>query len=660
MKKTIKNLAFILMLVVAFTCIAVQASAADANDLTFVAYDDGVMLTACDKNATGELTIPAEYNGKKVVKIGDRAFEECLNLTKVSIPDSVKVIGDSAFGGCLNLAEVAFPYDLEEIGSHAFFACDALKSVTLYPNVKEIGAYAFVDCENLESVVIPDKITVINEGTFSQCAKLTKIFIPYSVDVVDYNAFLGCSSIKEVYYVGTLNAWESLDWTEGNESLFAVLFNVDNKKNAEHSHTFTETVIVPSGCETYGTSMKTCACGFTYRDDKVKPLEHVRETIPAVPATCEETGKSSGEKCSRCDKILIEPQTTAAKGHGTLQVLPAVATSCSQSGLTEGSRCIVCNKDVVKQEVIEKLPHDFKNAEIEPATTEKNGKIKGFCTVCNASTETELYSVTVTELAKTSYTYNGKARKPGVTVKDSAGNTLVSGEDYDITYAKGRKNPGVYEVKVVLKGNYEGTITRSFTIIPTKAENVKAKASKVNAVKLTWDEVPGATGYRIYIYKSASSDEKVKLTAATTNSYDLTKDFAGKKLVMGTKYKVSITPYTKASNGKYVFAKEATVLTFKFAPSAPTLKAASNAKGKVTLEWSNVAAETGYKVYISTDGKTYKLYKTHKGWPDKQTYSSDLKAGTKYYFKVRAYTVVDSKTTVYGSYSAVKTVTVKK
>ena len=464
----------------------------------------------------------------------------------------------------------------------------------------------------------------------------------------------------EVYYVGSLSAWESLDWTEGNEALFAVLFDINNKDYAKHEHTYNVEITKEPDCTNVGSSVNTCICGYAYRNYEVPALGHNVVTIPEVKATCDETGKTSGEKCSRCNLVFIEPQVIAAKGHGTKVTLPAVDATCTQSGLTEGSRCTVCNKDVVPQEVIAKLPHSFKDATVVTATPTSNGKVEGFCTVCNEKTVTELYSVTVFKLAKTSYDYNGKARKPGVTVKDSAGNTLVSGEDYEVTYATGRKNPGVYNVKIVLKGYYEGTKTLSFKIIPGKAESLKAKASKVNAVKLTWDEVPGATGYRIYIYNSATGTKKVKLSPASTNSYDLTKDYAGKKLVMGTKYKISVTPYVKASNGKYIFATEATELTFKFAPSAPTLKVASNAKGKATLEWTNVAGETGYKVYTSTDGgKTFKLYKTYKGWPDKQTITG-LKGGSKISYKVRAYTVVDSKTTVYGSYSAVKTVTIKK
>ena len=61
------------------------------------------------------------------------------------------------------------------------------------------------------------------------------------------------------------------------------------------------------------------------------------------------------------------------------------------------------------------------------------------------------------------YTYDGKAKKPGVTVKIN-GATLTKGTDYSVSYATGRKNAGTYAVTVTGKGNYKGTIIKYFTI----------------------------------------------------------------------------------------------------------------------------------------------------------------------------------------------------
>lgn len=65
-------------------------------------------------------------------------------------------------------------------------------------------------------------------------------------------------------------------------------------------------------------------------------------------------------------------------------------------------------------------------------------------------------------LSKTSYNYDGKAKKPTVTVK--LGNKkLVKDKDYTITY-KNNKNIGTATVTIKGKGNYTGTLTQTFTI----------------------------------------------------------------------------------------------------------------------------------------------------------------------------------------------------
>lgn len=64
---------------------------------------------AINKKTTGEVTIPNEANGYKVVAIGGRAFYECGDLTSVHIPNSVTSIEYRAFDKCFNLANITIP-----------------------------------------------------------------------------------------------------------------------------------------------------------------------------------------------------------------------------------------------------------------------------------------------------------------------------------------------------------------------------------------------------------------------------------------------------------------------------------------------------------------------------------------------------------------------
>lgn len=650
MKKTIKNLALILMLVIAFTCVAVQASAADASALTFASCEGGVMVSACNQTAEGALKIPAEYNGSKVVAIGDGAFSNCTKLTSVVIPEGVKEIGDSAFEGCQALASVDLPESLTTISSYAFFGCDALKNIALFPNTTNIEAYAFYDSA-IESIAIPRGVTVIKEGTFGECAALKTVFIPNTVKTVELAAFAGCEKVESVYYEASTNAWYGITWYEDNDALYLAKKDV---VKYSHVHSYTSNITTEPTCTEKGKATFVCECGNAYKGD-VAALGHKAETISEIKATCTEAGKTGGEKCSVCGIVLTEPGIIPATGHKTV-VDQAVPATCTSTGLTKGEHCDYCGEVFVKQEVVEMLGHDFDYESLKKATTTSNGSRKGICKVCGYEADEVLYNVSVFKLSTSKCTYNGKNRTPSVTVKDSAGNKLIEGRDYTVSQPKTMKNPGVYAIKVTLNGEYDGSKTVNFTIAPGKTEKIKATASKTNAVKLTWTEVKGATGYRVYIYKTVDGKTRVKAASVETNSYTLKKDYAGKSLKMGTTYKIAVTAYTKSS-GTTIHAENGVALKFKFVPSTPTLKVSSTAKGRATISWSDVSGETGYQVYYSTDNKSFTKLASYKGWPDTQ-YKTGLKSGKTYYFKVRAYTKVDGKT-VYGSFSSVKSVKIK-
>lgn len=184
-----------------------------------------------------ELIIPAEYNRKPVTAIGSSAFENCIGLTSIIIPEGVVSINDKAFGGCSGLTDIVISDGVMDIGSYAFsgcpietatipaFACqfirnDNLKtiviknggsivdralencreltSITMIGDVVGIGQYAFRNCNSLESVIISNEVMIIGSGAFSGCGKLESIVIPNGVSSIDYQAFYNCSSLKSI------------------------------------------------------------------------------------------------------------------------------------------------------------------------------------------------------------------------------------------------------------------------------------------------------------------------------------------------------------------------------------------------------------------------------------------------------------------------------
>lgn len=141
-------------------------------DLTCeITYKDGNYNTYA-----GNVTIPSEveYKGRTltVTRIQD-AFRDCINLTSVTIPNSVPVI--SGFSNCTSLTSVNIPNSATDIFSYAFEGCTSLTAVNIPNSVTEIDASAFADCSNLTAVNIPNSVIWIGAGAFYNCSQLSQV-----------------------------------------------------------------------------------------------------------------------------------------------------------------------------------------------------------------------------------------------------------------------------------------------------------------------------------------------------------------------------------------------------------------------------------------------------------------------------------------------------
>ena len=139
------------------------------------------------------ITIP-----NSVTSIGDNAFSECTGLTNISIPDSVTSIGSGAFRYCESMTAVTIPDSVTSIGKYAFSGCTGLTDITVPDSVTSIGEYAFSECINLTEITISDSVTSIENHAFYNCASLTGITIPDSVTSIGCSAFLKCVGLESV------------------------------------------------------------------------------------------------------------------------------------------------------------------------------------------------------------------------------------------------------------------------------------------------------------------------------------------------------------------------------------------------------------------------------------------------------------------------------
>ena len=107
-------------------------------------YEVGEDFMPCiDPETEGDLIIPAEIEGYRVVGIGSESFRECMGLTSASLPTGITYIGEGAFRLATSLKAVTIPEGVEEIRAHSFNGCP-LTTIVLPSTLKRItGTYVF-------------------------------------------------------------------------------------------------------------------------------------------------------------------------------------------------------------------------------------------------------------------------------------------------------------------------------------------------------------------------------------------------------------------------------------------------------------------------------------------------------------------------------------
>ena len=207
----------------------------------------------------GNVAIPEEVTylnrTRKVTSIGKFAFDNCTDLTSVTIPNSVTSIGYDAFSGCYNLTSVTIPNSVTSIGYAAFSVCSGLTSVTIPNSVTSIGRSTFYGCSGLTSITIPNSVTTIGISAFSSCSGLTSVTIPNSVTSIESTAFYGCSGLTSITIPNSVksigsNAFDGVDFPTV-VSLIENPFKITGKTS--DSRTFSQntfnnaTLYVPKG-----------------------------------------------------------------------------------------------------------------------------------------------------------------------------------------------------------------------------------------------------------------------------------------------------------------------------------------------------------------------------------------------------------------------------
>ena len=309
----------------------------------------------------------------------------------------------------------------------------------------------------------------------------------------------------------------------------------------QHS-TVTDAAVAPT-CTVAGlTEGSHCAtCGTVLKaQDIILAMGHVSVIDNAIAPSCTVAGLTEGSHCATCGTVLKAQDIIPAMGHVSV-IDNAIAPSCTVAGLTEGSHCATCGTVLKAQETIPAIGHQYVTEKTKATTTQNGGTIET-CTVCGTQNQSDIiYAVSNISLSKTSYTYNGKVKKPSVIVKDSTGQLLKKGVDYHVRYSSGRKNVGIYTVTVTLKGNYTGNIHLSFSILP-KGTTISKVTAKSKGFLVKWKKQTTQTsGYEVQYSTTKTFTKKTTKLLKVNSNKITTKTFS--KLKAKKTYYVRIRTY---------------------------------------------------------------------------------------------------------------------
>ena len=455
---------------------------------------------------------------------------------------------------------------VSKVGDWAFSKNLNLKNITLPNSITCIGWAAFHHCTKLEHINIPNSITYIGNGAFEHCAKLEHITIPNSVTYIGDCAFYGCTSLDNIVIPGGA---ELSAQTTG--STFAECTNL-------------KSVVIENGVTTIVQAIfENCV-----------NLENV-----TIPNTVTEIYPLAFIGCTKLKSITIPK---------------SVKTIVKSAGKTMGYYRDNDNNYI-------KIA-DFTIKGYKGTAAETYAKENGFKFIA-----LDVSEPTSVSLNKTALTLDvGKSYTLTKTVSPSNAVTSYTWSSSNTSVATVDKNG-----KVTAKASGTATITvktsngktancKVTVNLPTP--QITSLANTTGGIKISWNKVDGAYGYRLY-YKPASGGwKRFKDTTATS--------FTDSGVSPNRTETYTIRCIDKNGNTVSGFYSKGWSMTYT--PVAPTITRLSNTSKGVSVTWNKIAGVYGYRLYRKYDGGSWTKVKdtTSTSFTD-----SGAKKGKKVTYTVR-------------------------
>lgn len=457
--------------------------------LTKIVIPDGVKSigysTFCFCEDLKEVTLP-----NSLQSIFGSAFLYCTSLTAVTFPDSLEYIGGKAFNNCKKLKTVKFGNRLQEIANEAFEFCESLNNIVLPNSMKTIAERAFFGCSALTSVKFGDNITEIGEDAFVGCS-MNELILPKNLEELGEGAFRNLSFCERVVVYKSLQKLGEYAFGElGTDAVHGGSFN-----GVYYPGTVDKVDFYYEGTKAQWKKLSGDANIFGYYDCSGSDPEvlyyHANHCIRFHYGTTNYQDQSQSHKITfnkNAKNATLKTTSKQVKTNSKYGTLPTP---------TRGGYYF--------------LGWYTKASGGSKVTASKVFKLTKNQTLYAHWTKADLGKATVT-LSKNSFTWNGKAQTPAVTVKFQ-GATLKKGTHYTVSCIK-NKEPGTAVLTVKGKGLFGKTKkTVKFTI--TKATQTisaggmickpsqKGKTVTLNAA------VKNSDGTKLHFYSNSKAVQVV-------------------------------------------------------------------------------------------------------------------------------------------------------
>ncbi len=543
---------------------------------------------------------------KGVTSIGKGAFSGCTSLVSVEAKD-VSAVGSNAFWRCANLKTAIFngtkKGDEATIGYQAFLGCRSLQNIVFPKNLYSIDEYAFDGCASLTNIELP-KTTYVDKNGFYGCDNLRDVYYCGSEeewiwDLGNGEAFPETVNIHFGYVSHThkyklieiVSATCMNDGKKVYECTICGVTEAEILNKLSHSYSDEYTVDREPTCSVRGLKSRHCVyedCTAYADVQYIDKTEHTEKIIEGTPATCQKEGTTEKVICGKCNAVIKAASVIGVAEHSyssnftvdkaatcsqtgsksrhcvydgcsakadvtvipktshTAKTVKAVPATCEKNGTAEKTVCSKCNATVKGGAVINATGHSYQKTTVK-ATTSADGRTEEKCTKCSKiKSRSIIKKASGIKLSASSFVYDGKVKKPSVTVKDSAGNALNK-KDYKISYSNSKaKGIGKYKVTVTLKGNYTGKKVLEYSIVP-KGTTIKSLKADSGAFTASWSkQTSQTTGYEIQY--SVKKNFKSAKTVAVKKNKTVSKKITGLKAK--TKYYVRIRTYKTVGKAK--------------------------------------------------------------------------------------------------------------